>query len=367
MSKPGWLRGDGVIIVICFIAMAIIFMVDIETAPGISVSMLYLLPVTLAFRVERIWHLYFIALVATALTLIAAPLKPSGEVIFLAINRPLSVGITWLVTYMGAQRRKDEQAREELLHKLERTTGDLRYSNEELQQFAYVASHDLREPLRMVSGYMALLEKKYSDSLDERGKEYVRFAMDGAVRMDSLIVDLLAYSRAGTAPIDLQQIDLNEVAKSALRNLSPAIEESHAHIQIAPLPTVAADKTQMLQLFQNLLGNAIKYHGDEEPRITMAATDKGNEWELAVQDNGIGVPPEQQGRLFQMFMRLHTREEYEGTGIGLALAKRIVERHGGHIWIESDGKSGSTFRFTLDKALRPSPETKREERSSKQG
>ena len=351
MSRLERLRGDGLIVVVCFAIMAVIFLADLGLPAGIAVSMLYILPVSLAFRTKRLWVLYLIALVSTILTLVAIPWKEAGEIRFLAFNRPLSLAIIWFVTYMGAQRRKFEDAQGVLVNKLESTTNELRNSNEELQQFAYVASHDLREPLRMVSGYMALLEKKYSDSLDERGKEYVRSAIDGAVRMDSLIVDLLAYSRAGTLPINLQQVDLNEVARRALKNLSQAIEETHAHIEISPLPEVVADKTQMLQVFQNLIGNAVKYHGSEEPVIVVTATERGDEWEVMVQDNGIGIPVEQQGRLFQMFMRLHTREEYEGTGIGLALVKKIVERHGGRIWVESDGRSGSTFYFTISKNL----------------
>ncbi len=179
----------------------------------------------------------------------------------------------------------------------------------------------------------------------------MRFAMDGAMRMDCLIVDLLAYSRAGTASLDPKPLDLGQVVERALLNLGPAIEESQAQIKVSDMPTVAADATQMLQVFQNLIGNAIKYRGEERPVVEVSASEGENEWEVAVRDNGIGIPPEQQHRLFQMFIRLHGRSEYEGTGIGLALSRRIVERHGGRIWVESDGKHGSTFRFTISKDL----------------
>jgi len=351
MSGPKWLQEDGATIAACLAMMAAIFLLDVNLPIGIVGSMLYIIPVTFAFRVKHSTNLYLIALLATFLTFAAAIPKTPHEVLIVAFNRPICAGIIWLVVYMGLLKRKGDAARDELVLKLERTTDDLKRSNDELQQFAYVASHDLREPLRMVSGYMALLEKKYLDRLDDRGKEYVRFAMDGAMRMDCLIVDLLAYSRAGTASLDPKPLDLGQVVERALLNLGPAIEESQAQIKVSDMPTVAADATQMLQVFQNLIGNAIKYRGEERPVVEVSASEGENEWEVAVRDNGIGIPPEQQHRLFQMFIRLHGRSEYEGTGIGLALSRRIVERHGGRIWVESDGKHGSTFRFTISKDL----------------
>ena len=352
MSRPDWLQGDGVTIAACLIMMAAAFLLDIELPIGIVGSMLYIVPVTFAFRVRRLRNLYLVAAIATVLTFAATIPKTPDDVLIIAFNRPICAGIIWLVVYIGVLRRRGEKARDELVRKLEHTTEDLRRSNDELQQFTYVASHDLREPLRMVSGYMALLEKKYSASLDERGKEYVQFAMDGAKRMDALIIDLLAYSRAGTTPLKPKAVDLGTVVERALNNLGPAIEESHANIEVSRMPAVSADETQMLQVFQNLIGNAIKYRGEETPRIRVAAKEGESAWEITVRDNGIGIPPEQQHRLFQMFVRLHTRSEYEGTGIGLALARRIVERHGGRIWVESDGRTGSTFRFTISKDLK---------------
>lgn len=367
MFRPGWLRGDGVTIAACLIMMAVIFFLDLALPIGIVGSMLYILPVTFASRVKKLRHLYLIALIATVLTFAAVAPKTPQEVFLVAFNRPICAGIIWLVAFMGAQRRKGEMAREELVERLEHTTDELGHMNEDLQQFAYVASHDLREPLRMVSDYIALLEKRYSDKLDDRGKVYMRFAMDGAVRMDTLIVDLLTYSRAGTAPIVLQRVDLMDVMEKVRTNLGAAIEESNARIEIGPLPTVAADMTQMIQLFQNLISNSLKYRGENDPIVRVSAVERSNEWEVAVRDNGIGIPPDQQKRLFQMFSRLHTRTEYEGTGIGLALAKRIVERHGGRIWVESDGVHGSTFRFTISKNLGPvEDEGAREEKSSPQ-
>ena len=278
MFRPGWLRGDGVTIAACLIMMAVIFFLDLALPIGIVGSMLYILPVTFASRVKKLRHLYLIALIATVLTFAAVAPKTPQEVFLVAFNRPICAGIIWLVAFMGAQRRKGEMAREELVERLEHTTDELGHMNEDLQQFAYVASHDLREPLRMVSGYIALLEKRYSDKLDDRGKEYMRFAMDGAVRMDTLIVDLLTYSRAGTAPIVLQRVDLMDVMEKVRTNLGAAIEESNARIEIGPLPTVAADMTQMIQLFQNLISNSLKYRGENDPIVRVSAVERSNEW-----------------------------------------------------------------------------------------
>ena len=221
-------------------------------------------------------------------------------------------------------------------------------SNAELQQFAYVASHDLREPLRMVSNYLDLLRKRYKNKvLDERAEEYMAFAVDGAVRMQQMINDLLTYSRIETRGDPFAPVRVAEVLDTVIRNLAKVIEENDAVINSERLPAVVADQGQMVQLFQNLVENAIKYRGPRPPVIQISATLQGGDWLFSVQDNGIGIPRDQQGRLFQMFSRLHTRDEYPGTGIGLAIAKKIVERHGGHIWVESEEGKGSTFYFTI--------------------
>ena len=226
-------------------------------------------------------------------------------------------------------------------------------SNEELERFAYVASHDLQEPLRMVTSFTQLLANRYSGRLDETADRYIHYAVDGAKRMQQLIADLLAYSRVESKELDLRQIDCGAVVSAALRNLQVAIEESGASIDTGPLPALWADQGQLTQVFQNLLANAIKFRKVEEcPRIHISSVDSDGEWTISVQDNGIGIEPQHAERVFRMFQRLHTRDEYPGTGIGLAVCRKVVERLGGKLWVESEPGAGSTFRFTIPKLER---------------
>jgi light-regulated signal transduction histidine kinase (bacteriophytochrome) len=225
---------------------------------------------------------------------------------------------------------------------------ELARSNAELEQFAYVASHDLQEPLRMVASFTQLLAKRYRAKLDADADEFIGFAVDGAQRMQLLLNDLLAYSRVGTRGKPLEPIDCNDVLQEAMANLTTAIEESHAEIHAGPLPKVAGDEVQMLQLFQNLVGNALKFRNPEQqPQIQISAQREGANWVFAIRDNGIGIAAEHQSRIFLIFQRLHQRHEYPGTGIGLALCKKVIERHGGRIWVESEPGQGSTFYFTI--------------------
>jgi PAS domain S-box-containing protein len=226
---------------------------------------------------------------------------------------------------------------------------DLERSNKELEQFAYVASHDLQEPLRMVSSYMQLLAKRFEGQLDEKAKKYINYAVDGAVRMQRLINDLLTLSRVGTRGKSFQRTDSHAVFGDALRNLQAAIEESGSLVTNDDLPTIRADASQLIQVFQNLIANAVKFRGETPPRIHVSAQDQGGEWLFSVRDNGIGIDPQFADKLFVIFRRLHTRQEYPGTGIGLAVCKRIVERHGGRIWFESELGKGATFFFTISK------------------
>jgi PAS domain S-box-containing protein len=224
---------------------------------------------------------------------------------------------------------------------------ELARSNAELEQLAYVASHDLQEPLRMVASYLQLLEQRYGGRLDADAHEFIGFAVDGARRMQALIEDLLAYSRVGSSAKPLQPTDCAAVMQMVLRSLRRAIEESGAQIQCGALPAVMGDAAQLAQLFQNLIANAIKFRGGQAPRIAIRAEPKDGCWRFAVQDNGIGIAPEYFDQIFVMFQRLNSRSTYSGTGIGLAICKKIVERHGGRIWVESAPEQGAVFQFTL--------------------
>ncbi|MBI5395526.1 MAG: HAMP domain-containing protein [Verrucomicrobia bacterium] len=236
----------------------------------------------------------------------------------------------------------------------EQRARELARSNAELQQFAYVASHDLQEPLRMVGSYTQLLARRYQGRLDKDADEFIHYAVDGAHRMQALINDLLAYARVDSRSKPFKPTDCGAVLNSVLTNLKVAIAEAKAAITHDPLPKIVADDTQLIQLFQNLIGNALKFRSkDAAPRIHIGAAAKDGLWEFFVRDNGIGIAPEHFARIFQLFQRLHTRQHYSGTGIGLAVCKKIVERHGGRIWVESSPGQGTTFRFTLPQQAEP--------------
>jgi PAS domain S-box-containing protein len=238
------------------------------------------------------------------------------------------------------ERKRAEEA-------LEKKTEELARSNRDLEQFAYVASHDLQEPLRMVTSYVQLLARRYKGKLDSDADEFIRFAEDGATRMWKLINDLLAYSRVGMRSQEPKPTDCEAALLQSLDSLRMAVEENGAMVTRDPLPTVMADPLQLVQLFQNLIGNAIKFRGNEPPRIHVSASRNGDGWIFSVRDNGIGIDPEYAERIFIIFQRLHSREKYAGTGIGLAICQKIVERHGGRIWVESELGKGATFYFTV--------------------
>ncbi len=235
---------------------------------------------------------------------------------------------------------------ESLEERVRHRTRELADSNRELERFAYVASHDLQEPLRMVTSYTQLLRHRSSEKLGSDERAYINFANDGAKRMRELIEDLLRYSRLGMAKRTLLPCDLEEIVSTALKNLEVAISEKTASVTHNKLPVVQGDPTQLVQLFQNLVGNALKFT-PRDPRIHISAHRENEEWQIAIQDNGIGIDPNFFEKIFDLFQRLHTRAEYPGTGIGLAICKRIVETHGGRIWLESTPAGGSTFYFTL--------------------
>jgi len=247
------------------------------------------------------------------------------------------------------QLRGQRDLAESRADEIHRQSKELAASNAELQQFAYVASHDLREPLRMISSYIAILERRYGDSFDADAKDFIGFVVDGAQRMDRMVQDLLDYSRIGRVGANHAPVPLRDTVDSALAALRLVVEESGAAISVAPdLPIVNGARGELVRLFQNLIGNALKYrHADRAPVIGITWRPLDHGWQFSVSDNGIGIAPEYFERVFAIFQRLHTREKYEGTGIGLAICKKIVEHHGGRIWVESVPDQGSTFHFTL--------------------
>ena len=247
--------------------------------------------------------------------------------------------------------RKYREHLEELVEQrtteLKEIADELTRSNKDLKEFAYVVSHDLKEPLQVIKGFLMLFEKRYKDKLDEKANELIRFAVDGAKRMQELIKDLLEYSQVGNRGKEFKPADCSLILNKAISNLKVSIEESGAVVTHDTLPTVMADTSQLSSLFQNLIGNAIKFRGSEAPRVHISAQGKGDEWLFSVSDNGIGIDPKFADKIFDVFQRLHSTEEYPGTGIGLAICKKIVEHHGGRIWVESEPGKGATFYFTI--------------------
>jgi PAS domain S-box-containing protein len=271
------------------------------------------------------------------------------------VTRDASGKATWMVGFVEdiTERKLAEEAILKSREELAAQAAELSRSNAELEQFAYVASHDLQEPLRMVASYVQLLRRRYQGKIDGEADEFIQFAVEGATRMQSLINDLLTYSRVGTRGKPFAAMAAADAVKQALENLQLAVEESHAVVQVGQLPTVRVDETQFVQLFQNLISNAIKYRGSEPPLVQVSAKRVDGAWQFEVKDNGIGIDPKHFERIFIIFQRLQARDDTAGTGIGLALCKKIVERHGGRIWVESAPGKGSSVLFTIaDEAKR---------------
>jgi PAS domain S-box-containing protein len=301
--------------------------------------------------------------VASRLALVSKPephyierKRPDGRVVELRGNPMPSGG--WVTTYTDVTQRKTfEDTLEANAKRLEEYAEELKKSNTELEQFAYVASHDLQEPLRMVGSYCQMLQRRYKGKLDKDADDFIGFAVEGALRMQQMINDLLTYSRVGRTGKGVAEIAVEDVVKSAVSNLQAAIAESGAKVTWGALPTLAAEKVQLLQLFQNLIGNAVKFRADDRPiEVRVSAERESDLWHFQIRDTGIGIDKQYLERIFLIFQRLHDRSKYKGTGIGLAVCKKVVEHHGGRIWVESEPGKGTTFHFTMGGVSEPRKE-----------
>jgi PAS domain S-box-containing protein len=293
------------------------------------------IPIVRALRGE---HVDDQEIVVAPRTGAARTLLASGRVIVDAEGEQLGAVVAML----------DITSRRTAERELAAKAAELERSNAELERFAYVASHDLQEPLRMVSSYTQLLARRYTGRLDDNADEFIRYAVNGATRMQRLINDLLVYSRVSSRARQATPTDSGRAVATALSNLSRAIEDTGAEVDVGPLPEVLVDGSQLVQVFQNLIGNAIKFHSPgNRPIIRIGALRQNGMWQISVHDNGLGIDPAYFDRIFILFQRLHTRDTYSGTGIGLAICKKIVERHGGRIWVDSAEGRGATFTFTL--------------------
>ncbi len=343
------------IIIISIALAAGIFLFDRSTPLGIAAAVPYAAVILLSLWLPKNRSTIIAGIVVSALTILGIVLSPPGEKMAIYLtNRLLSLIIIWIAVIFVLKYKQSLEIIREYADALNQANMDLtknaqelKRSNAELEQFAYVASHDLQEPLRMVSSFTQLLAKRYKDKIDSDANDFISYAVEGANRMQRLINDLLNYSRIRSKGKTFEETSCSEILGQVRANLQVAIEESRALITNDFLPVVNADHVQMMQLFQNLVDNAIKFSGELPPRIHISAEKKENEWLFSVCDNGIGIDPQFNERIFVIFQRLNDREKYPGTGIGLAVCKRIVERHGGRIWVESEPGTGTTFYFTI--------------------
>ncbi|HWQ70507.1 MAG TPA: ATP-binding protein [Patescibacteria group bacterium] len=352
------------VLVACIVLSLGIFVFDLWMPLGVAAAVPYIAVILLSLWLPKRTHILIAGMVVSILTVLAVFLKPYPPVETLWIiitNRSLSLlGIWSAVVFVSLYKdsleiiqeqqevlKKEEEDLRQANSELEKYTKELKRSNAELEQFAYVASHDLQEPLRMVASFTQLLQRRYKDKLDADAHEFIAYAVEGANRMQRLINDLLSYSRIHTRGKPFEEVDCEEILGQARANLQLAIEKSGTMVTNDPLPVVMGDTSQLMRLLQNLIDNAIKFAWQEAPRVHISAEKKDTEWLFSVRDNGIGIDPQYYERIFVIFQRLHGREEYPGTGIGLAICRRIVERHGGRIWVESAPGKGSIFSFTL--------------------
>ncbi|MFX1372558.1 MAG: ATP-binding protein [Promethearchaeota archaeon] len=332
-----------IILILNIISVVLIYYFEVILKTSILIAHFFYFPSILAclwWKRKGIFIPIFLAVVLVLFNIIPEVDFFSIEVVnnFLRAISLIIIGI--IVSLLSEHIAKEEIEFNEIMN-------DLKRSNEDLQQFAYVASHDLQEPLRAIVSFSQLLEERYSDKINSNGAEFIHFIIDGAKKMNILIKDLLSYSRITTQAQPSKLTNLEEVLKEALFNLQEAIKESDAIITYDEMPILKVDKIQFIQLFQNLISNSIKFRKQESPKIHIGIKKINDKWLFSIKDNGIGIESKYFNKLFNIFYRLHTKEEYPGTGIGLPICKKIVQRYGGEIWVESEYGKGSTFYFTI--------------------
>jgi signal transduction histidine kinase len=349
---------------ICSIIITLLIGVaDYLTGEELSLVIFYILPISLIVWFTNRDATIFMCIISSIIEFAAnsAAGRTYSHYLISFWNSALLLGFFLLYAFILSMLQKEYRSRTKLIDELQASLAELKHTREELeqksqdltrsnmdlQQFAYAASHDLQAPLRGVEGFVNLLSRRYKGQLDTTADEFIEFIVDGVKRMHVLIKDLLEYSQIGAKEIHWKPMESELAVTQALANLKTAVEESSAIVTYKALPRIVGDPAQMSSLFQNLIGNAIKYRKEETPKIHISAEREGDRWLFSVNDNGIGIDPNNSDRIFVVFQRLHTREEYEGTGIGLAICKKIVERHNGDIWMESEPGKGSTFYFTI--------------------
>ncbi len=341
------------------LASLVILVADVQIELGVAASVLYIVVIWIVSSLRRTGWIWISAAICTVLTVAGYLLSPEGGILWqVLINRLLAVGAIWIMGLQCAHRVRLERAQFKLNRELEyrvsmQTTElqqakrALEQSNEELQQFAYVASHDLQTPLRTIAGFAEFLQEDYAGQLDAEGNDHLRRIIEGTQRMKLLIHDLLAYSRVDAQEATFHTVDLNDVVDGAVHMLHSSIQNADATITRDNLPKVTGDTSQLSQLVQNLIGNALKYRGDERPTIHISSEQVANRWDIAFTDNGMGIEPAEQEQVFEVFHRLHSHDSYPGTGIGLAICRRIASRHGGEIRVDSTPGQGSSFVVSL--------------------
>ena len=351
------------LIILGSILVLLVGFVDYLTGTELSISIFYLLPICLAAWFLNKTAAVYLSIVSSAVGLLTDIMAghPYSHPIIVFWNNAVQFGffiiIVFIFSVLKVEYEKALNLNNDLQHtlvelkktqdELERKAQDLLRSNMELEQFAYVAAHDLKGPLIVAGGYINRLQTLYKDNLGPDANRLIRYVRDGHTRMEALINALLAYARVGTKAMELKLANSNDLVKLATKNLQVEIEKSYAIVTHDQLPTLLVDNIQIVQLFQNLIGNGIKFRREEPPHVHISAKQKGKEWVFSVSDNGIGIESKSLNCIFNIFQRLHSSSEYQGNGIGLATCKKIVECHGGQIWVESNPGRGSTFKFTI--------------------